>query len=59
MWYVGIDLSWRSAVVATVNDTSRRIAPRSFKCSEPGKLVEFLRAHCPFKAVIEASGTYR
>lgn len=59
MWYVGIDLSWRSAVVAAVDDKSRRIAPRSLKCSEPETIVEFMRAHRPFKAVIEASGTYR
>lgn len=59
MWYVGIDLSWRSAMVAAVDDESRRIAPRSFKCSDEEKLVEFFRAHRPFRAVIEASGTYR
>ena len=59
MWYVGIDLSWRSAVVAAVDDESRRVAPRSLKCSDEDGIVEFFRAHRPFKAVIEASGTYR
>ena len=59
MWYVGIDLSWRTAVVAAVDESSRRVAPRSFRCSEPEKIVDLFRAHRPFKAVIEASGTYR
>jgi transposase len=59
MWYVGIDLSWRSAAVAAVDEESRRVRPRSFKCGGPEKIVEFLSAHRPFRAVIEATGTYR
>jgi len=31
MWRAGIDLSWRSAVIAMADDESRRVAPRSFK----------------------------
>jgi transposase len=59
MWHAGIDLSWRTAVVALVDERSRRVGPRTFKCSEPERIVEHLSAHRPFKAVIEATGTYR
>jgi transposase len=59
MWNAGIDLSWRTAVVYLVDDSSRHVGPRTFKCSEPQRIVEFLSAHRPFRAVIEASGTYR
>lgn len=59
MWYAGIDLHRRTAVIALVSDGSRRVRPRTFKCSDPGGIVEHLGRHRPFKAVIEASGTYR
>jgi transposase len=59
MWYAGIDLHRRTAVIALVNDTSRRVRPRTFQCSEPDRIVEYLKRHRPFKAVIEASSFYR
>jgi transposase len=59
MWYAGIDLHRRTAVIALVSDDSRRVRPRTFKCNDPGRIVEHLGRHRPFRAVIEASGTYR
>ena len=59
MWYAGIDLHRRTAVIALVSDGSRRVRPRTFQCNDPGRIVEHLGRHRPFRAVIEASGTYR
>jgi transposase len=59
MWHVGIDLHRRSVVVAMVSDDGQSIRPRRFKCSQAGEVVEYLSAHAPFKAVIEASSSYR
>jgi len=59
MWYAGIDLHRRTAVIALASDGSRRVRPRTFQCSDPGRIAEHLGRHRPFRAVIEASGTYR
>jgi transposase len=59
MWYAGIDLHRRTAVVAMLDGDSRRIRPRTFQCSRPAEIVEFFQAHRPFRAVIEASCAYR
>ena len=59
MWYVGIDLHRRTAVVAMVDDQMNRVRPRTFQCSRPRQIVEFISKHRPFKAVIEASCAYR
>ena len=59
MWYAGIDLHRRTAVVAMVDDDLKRIRPRTFQCSRPREIVEFISNHRPFRAVIEASCAYR
>lgn len=59
MWYAGIDLHRRTAVVAMVDDESQRVRPRTFQCSRPREIVEFISKHRPFRAVIEASCAYR
>lgn len=59
MWHVGIDLHRRTAVVAMVDDDLKKIRPRTFQCSRPRKIVEFLLKYRPFRAVIEASCAYR
>ena len=55
MWYAGIDLHRRTAVVALLDDSGRRVRAKSFQCGEPGRIVEHLRRHRPFKAAIESS----
>ena len=55
MWYAGIDLHRRTAVVALLDDSGRRVRAKSFQCGEPGRIVEHLRRRRPFKAVIESS----
>jgi transposase len=59
MWYAGIDLHRPAAVVAMVDDRMNRVRPRTFQCSRPREIVEFISNHRPFKAVIEASCAYR
>lgn len=59
MWYMGIDLHRKTAMIAMVNDRSERVRPREFNCSRPQEIVEHVVAHAPFRAVIEASGAYR
>ena len=59
MWYAGIDLHRRTAVVAMVDDARNRVRPRTFQCSRPREIVEFISKRRPFTAVIEASCAYR
>ena len=59
MWYVGIDLGWSSSVIAMLSDQGEIVRSKRFSNRVPGTIIEYLRDHSPFKAVIEASGTYR
>ncbi len=54
MWYAGIDLHRRTAVVAMVDDDKKQVRTRTFQCSRPHEIVEFVSKHRPFRAVIEA-----
>jgi len=59
MWYVGIDLHRRTVVIAMVSDEGKRIRPRHFKCSDTAGILKFVCERRPFRAVIEASSSYR
>ncbi len=59
MWYIGIDLHRRTVVIAMVSDDGRTVRPRHFKCSDTGGIIKYLSGHRPFRAVIEASASYR
>lgn len=59
MWHVGIDLHRQTLVIAAVNDAGACIAPRRIDCQNRAAIVEAMRALDPFRAVIEATGTYR
>jgi transposase len=59
MWYVGIDLHRKTVVIAMVSDDGEAVRPRRFKCSEAGRIIKYLSGHSPFRAVIEASSSYR
>ena len=59
MWHVGIDLHLRTAVIAAVNDSGEAIAPVTIPCQDTQAIAEAFKRLGPFRAVIEATGTYR
>lgn len=59
MFYVGIDLHRRTAVVAIMDEGGKVVRPRTFQCNKPRKIVEYISGHQPFIAVIEATAAYR
>jgi transposase len=59
MWHVGIDLHRQTLVIAAVNDAGACLAPRRIACVDREAIVEAMRSLDPFRAVIEATGTYR
>ena len=59
MWHIGIDLHREFIVVAAIRDNGEVLEPAKLACRESGAIVDVVRALAPFRAVIEASGTYR
>ena len=59
MWHVGIDLHKETIVVAAVKDDGEVIEPVRISCQETKAILEAFRPLGRFRAVIEASGTYR
>ena len=59
MYYVGIDLHKRDLVTAIENEDGPVGRPRRFPCRDESAIVAHLAAHRPFRAVIEASASYR
>jgi transposase len=59
MWHVGIDLHREFVMIAAVSDDGETMSPVRISCQESEAIVEALCALVPFRAVIEASGTYR
>jgi transposase len=59
MWHVGVDLSWKTSMVAMMSDEGVRVKPRRYSNREPGKILAFVTSRGPFRAVIEATGSYR
>jgi len=59
MWHVGIDLHRETVVIAAVNDTGEVIKPVSVRCEDTATIVKVVKALGSFRAVIEASATYR
>jgi transposase len=59
MWYAGVDLGWRSSVIALVSDEGSRVPPHRFSNQKSDSVIQFLLPYKPFRAVIEATGTYR
>jgi transposase len=59
MWHVGIDLHREFVVMAAVRDNGEVMEPVKIACRETDSIVEVLRSLAPFRAVVEASGTYR
>ena len=59
MWHVGIDLHRLTVVIAAVDDEGNSRAARRIECQDRQAIVEAMRSLQPFRAVIEATGTYR
>ena len=59
MWYVGIDLHRTTVVLAAVNDIGEAMKPITIPCNDTVTIVSTVKALGQFRAVIEATGTYR
>ncbi len=59
MHYAGVDLHRRFLVVATEDESGRKGVVVKFKCEEPELIREYFSQLGEFKAVIEASSSYR
>ena len=59
MYWIGIDLHKRDLVVAVEDASGATGKPRRFTCRDENAIVEHMAEHRPFRAVIEASGSYR
>lgn len=59
MWHVGIDLHRQTVVIAAVDDSGTAAAPVSIACQDAAAIDKLMRTLQPFRAVIEATGTYR
>jgi transposase len=59
MWHVGIDLHRATIVLAAVNDKGRTVEPTTLRCEDTAAIVAAVQKFKTFRAVIEASGTYR
>ena len=59
MWHIGIDLHREFIVAAAVRDNGEIMEPVKIACQDTNAILEMIRSLTPFRAVIEASGTYR
>jgi transposase len=59
MWHVGIDLHRETVVIAAVNDAGEPMDAVTIRCQDTAAIVALVRKLGSFRAVIEASGTYR
>jgi transposase len=59
MWYIGIDLHRRMLVMAAIKDDGEVIDPRRIDCQDTAAILQAVEGIKPFRAVIEATGTYR
>jgi transposase len=59
MWYAGVDLGWKSCVIALVSDDGLKVSPKWFSTQNPSGIIKFLWRYKAFRVVIEATGTYR
>jgi transposase len=59
MWHIGIDLHRKTLVIAAVHDSGEVRPPAAFECSDTDGVLGYMQKLCPFRAVVEATGTYR
>jgi transposase len=59
VWHIGIDLHREFIVMAAVRDNGEVMEPVRIACRETEAILDVIRTLMPFRAVVEASGTYR
>lgn len=59
IWYIGVDLHRRSLTIAAVHDSGQVRPPVRFDCQDTDQILAAFTALTPFRAVIEATSTYR
>ena len=59
MWHVGIDLHRESLTIAALEDDGRVHPAQRFSCADVPQVLDALQAFGSFRAVIEATATYR
>jgi transposase len=59
MWYLGIDLHRLTVVIAGVNDAGEAMNAFTIRCEDTDAIRQAVEKLAPFRAVIEATGTYR
>ena len=59
MWHIGIDLHRQSLTFAAVNDKGEVRPPVRLGCASTEEILQAFSALSPFRAVIEATSTYR
>jgi len=59
MWHVGVDLGRSDLYIAAVHDSGEVRTPVAFKCQDTDAILREFESLQPFRAVIEATGTYR
>jgi len=59
MRYVGIDLHKAFLVACVQDDAGQTLALEKFDCGDTARIARFFDTHRPFRAVIEASSSYR
>jgi transposase len=59
MWYLGIDLHRLTIVMAGVNDAGEVMKPVTIRCEDTDAIRDAVKTLGAFRAVIEATGTYR
>jgi transposase len=59
MWYLGIDLHRLTVVIAGVNDSGEAMNAVTIRCEQTDSIRQAVEKLGDFRAVIEATGTYR
>lgn len=59
MWHIGIDLHRHTVVLAAVHDSGEVAELVTIPCRDTDEIIAFVRRFRPFRAVIEATSTYR
>lgn len=59
MWYLGIDLHRATVVIAGINDAGEAMSAVTIRCDDTEAIRQTVGKLGVFRAVIEASGTYR
>jgi len=59
MWHIGVDLHRKTAVIAAIKDSGEVFDPVTIPCVEQKAIIKTFKKLTPFRAVVEASATYR